>query len=469
MAKITQDYPFFDYELHEELSSEELALVKELFEVLTSSGDLAAFCRKYGVEQKKMQDFVSSLDVMSLGRPVSSRIRADFVSRLLAALALPNAQQLSVAVANAVHGYQVIQPLLDDDDVEEITFDGEKPVFIYHREKGVCKTNLAFSSGELAAFLAQLDVKPDGEVVETRLADGSRASVLTPPVVANPSVTIRKYRTHPLSIMDLIEKNTITAELAAFLWTAVDGLMVTPFNFLIVGSTSAGKTSLLNACTAFIPPSERIVIIEDVPELNLSSKQNSVQATSTPSFDMQALLKSSLRLRPDRIIVGDIRGGEAETMFTAMNTGHRGVIGTLHANNATDAMTRLQNEPMNVPRGLLPLCDLIIVQQRFNDRKKGTIRRVVQVAEVSKIEEDIIAMNDLFLYDPQSDTIERTRFQSLAVEKLSKALNVSINDVKNAIQERVSIIEDLGKEGVAQGGDVNDFMLKYYARYYRGV
>ena len=469
MVKITQAYPFFDYEWREELSSEELALVKALFDVLASSGDLAAFCRKYGVDLKKMQDFASALDVMSLGKPVSPKARAEFVSKLSDALALPNAAQIALAVASAVHGYQVIQPLLDDDNVEEITFNGEDPVFVYHREKGVCKTNLNFTKGELDAFLVQLEVKPDGEVLETRLADGSRASVLTPPIVANASVTIRKYRTHPLSIMDLIAKNTLTAELAAFLWTAVDGLMVTPFNILVVGSTSAGKTSLLNACGAFIPPSERIVVIEDVPELNLSSKQNSVQATATPSFDMQALLKSSLRLRPDRIIVGDIRGSEAETMFTAMNTGHRGVMGTLHANNATDAMTRLQNAPMNVPRGLLPLCDLIIVQQRFNDRKKGTIRRVVQVAEVSKIEEEIIAMNDLFLYDAQADLLERTRFQSLTVEKLSKALNVSINDVKNAVQERVAILEDLGKEGVVQSGDVNDFMLKYYERYYRGA
>src|SRR3989338_6767279 len=107
-------------------------------------------------------------------------------------------------------------------------------------------------------------------------------------------------------------------------------------------------------------------------------------------------------------------------------------------------------------------------QKRLNERKKGPIRGVVQVAEVLKIEEEIIAMNDLFLYDPQADSLERTRFQSLAVEKLSKAFNISINNVKNAVQERVAILEDLGKEGVVQSGDVNDFMLKYYERYYRG-
>ncbi|MEM4255547.1 MAG: ATPase, T2SS/T4P/T4SS family [Candidatus Norongarragalinales archaeon] len=468
MVKITQDFPFFEYACEEELSSEEKALVKAVFGVLTASGDLASVCRKYGIDQKKMQSFAASVDVLNIGKPVSSKVRSEMVSGLSEILPVPNAKAVSLAVVDALHGYSVIQPLLNDENVEEITFNGDDPVFIYHREKGVCKTNLSFSKEELNAFLAQLSIQSDEGVVETRLADGSRASILTPPIVANYSVTVRKFRAHPLSIMDLIENNTVTLELAAFLWTAVDGLMVTPFNFLIVGSTSAGKTSLLNACSAFIPPSERIVVIEDVPEINLSSKQNSVQATATPAFDMQALLKSSLRLRPDRIIVGDIRGREAETMFTAMNTGHRGVMGTLHANNAADAMTRLQNEPMNVPRGLLPLCDLIIVQQRFNDRKKGIIRRVVQVAEVSKIEEEIIAMNDLFLYDPISDSIERTRFQSLAVEKLSKAMNVSINEVKASIDQRVEILKELQKEGVQQSSDVNAFMLKYYEHYYRG-
>ncbi len=469
MAKITQGYPFFTFEVQEELSSEEQSVVKAVFSVLTASGDLASFCKKYGLDQKRMQAFAGSVDILSIGKPVSAKERIELISKLAEILPFPNSQQIALAVMDALHGYSVIQPLLNDENVEEITFNGEDPIYIYHREKGVCKTNLAFTKAELSSFLMQLSIEPDAGIIETRLADGSRASVLTPPLVANHSVTIRKFRAHPLSIMDLLEKNTVSVELAAFLWTAVDGLMVTPFNFLIVGSTSAGKTSLLNACSAFIPPSERIIVIEDVPEINLSSKQNSVQATATPDFDMQALLKSSLRLRPDRIIIGDIRGSEAETLFTAMNTGHRGVMGTLHANNATDAMTRLQNAPMNVPRGLLPLCDFIIVEQRFNDRKKGIIRRVVQVAEVTKIEEEVIAMNDLFLYDPLSDSIERTRFQSLAVEKLSKAMNLSINEVKGAMQQRVEILQDLQKEGIKQSSDVNAFMLKYYRHYYQGT
>lgn len=467
MPKLVSDYPFFDYVVEQDISSEEDSMVKTLSSILKRSVDSAAFCKKYSVDAKKLGVFLNSLDVLSEGKPLSPHERADMVAQLSVILPIPNSKEISSHVINKLYGYGPLQPLLEDEDVEEIIFNGGQPVFVYHRERGACKTNLTLTKNELGYFLNQLSVPQDVGIFETRLADGSRASVLIPPIVASASVTIRKFRSHPFSIIDLIEKNTLNSELAAFLWIAVDGLMFNPLNFLVVGGTSAGKTSLLNACTSLIPPSERVIVIEDVPELNITSRFNSVQATASPTIDMQAILKSSLRLRPDRLIVGDIRGGEAETLFTSMNTGHKGVMGTLHANNATDAVTRLQNHPMDVPRSLIPLVDFIVVEQRFNDRKHGLIRRVVQVSEVSKIEEEVLALNDLFLYDLNTDSLERTRFQSLSVEKIARATNTSINEVKKAMDERKQIIEELHKEGVHTHADVNAFLLKYYENYYR--
>lgn len=467
MAKIVPDYPFFNYVVQAELSAEEEVIAKALVAILKRTGDLNAFAKKYGADAKRLALFVSSLDVLSEGRALPARDKEDLIGSLTSILPIPNSRDISTFVINKMYGYGLLQTLLDDEQVEEITFSGDQPVFAYLREKGVCKTNVVLNRVDVASFFSQLSIPDRSELFETRLADGSRASILLPPLVTTPSVTIRKFRSHPFSLLDLIEKGTITSELAAFLWLAVDGLMFNPLNFMIVGSTSAGKTSLLNACASFIPPAERVIVIEDVPELNLSARSNSVQATASPALDMQAILKSALRLRPDRIIVGDIRGSEAETLFTAMNTGHMGVMGTLHANNASDAITRLQNQPMNVPRGLLPLVDFIVVEQRFNDRKRGILRRVVQVSEVSKIEEDVLALNDLFLYDRASDSLERTRFQSLSFEKLAKATNATINDVKNASEERKQMIDELRAKGAHSNSDVNDFLLNYYKGYYR--
>ena len=260
-------------------------------------------------------------------------------------------------------GYGEIDPLIRDDNLEEIMVIGiDKPVFVYHREYGMMKTNILFKdAGEVMNLIdsiaRQINRRIDQEspILDGRLPDGSRVNATIPPISADgPSMTIRKFKRDPLTIIDLINSKTISVELAAFFWLCFDGLGVKSANAIISGGTSSGKTTTLNALSSFINPKERIITIEDTLELQIPHEHVIRMETRPPNVEnrgeltMNDLVKNSLRQRPDRIIVGEVRGSEAITLFTALNTGHSG-FGTLHSNDARETITRLTNAPMSVP------------------------------------------------------------------------------------------------------------------------
>ncbi len=201
-----------------------------------------------------------------------------------------------------------------------------------------------------------------------RLEDGSRLNATIPPASPyGPTLTIRKFLKNPLTIISLIKNRTINPRVAAFLWMCVDGLDYKPANLIVSGGTGSGKTTFLNALAVFIREGTRLVTIEDTTELQLMHEHIVRLETIPPGRDgtmeisMDTLLKNSLRMRPDRIIVGEVRGSEAVTMFTAMNTGHDGCMGTLHANTAKETATRLMSPPMNVAPIMLTALDLLVV------------------------------------------------------------------------------------------------------------
>ena len=464
MAVLRQAYPFWAYTVEKQKTGELEEVASALSLVLARSTEPSAFCSKYGQNEAKLKAFVESLDFMAVGKPLPPKEIYDLSEKLSRVLSFPEAKEIASMAVSKVNGYAVIQPLLEDDGVEEISFNGVSPVFVYYRDKGLAKTNLSFTKKDLDIFLEQLEIKPESQIVETRLAEGSRASVVLPPLVPLPSVTIRRFRAQPFSIVDLVDGGVLTAESASFLWTVVDGLRVKPLNALVVGGTATGKTTLLNSFASFIPPSERVVSIEDVSEVNLSWRENCVQMVASPEFDMAGLLKSALRMRPDRILLGDMRGAEVSSLFTAMNTGHEGVMGTMHANNASDAVARLQNEPMNVPVSLIPLLDVIVVMERFRG-ERGFTRRVVQISEVTQVEEGVIALNDLFLFDRSAGSLARSQFQSSSVEKLSHACGKSINEIRAEIDSRTETLGMLSSKGVRAHSDVNVFFSKYYEQF----
>ncbi|MBI5229419.1 CpaF family protein [Candidatus Micrarchaeota archaeon] len=333
-----------------------------------------------------------------------------------------------------------LQSLLEDDLIEEIMINGFGGVFVFHRQNGMMKTGVSPSDSELeklSSFL--LGNKKSHGIADVRLEDGSRANIILSST-GEPSITIRKFRKKPFSIRDLVAEGTLSSDLAAFLWVCTDGFGLFPANIVIAGGTAAGKTTTLNALSSFIPASQRIITLEDVRELNLWH-ENWVKLETDDKRDLSMLVKNSLRMRPDRIILGDVRGEDAKYLFTAMNTGHRGCFATLHANSDRETILRLEGAPMNVPRSLIPLIDLIIVQHRVFYKRSGRLkRRITQVSEVSSIEENVIALNELYKWIPGEDRIIRTPLISAFKERLSSASGVSIPDINKEIEKRRNVL-----------------------------
>ena len=373
-------------------------------------------------------------------------------------------------------GYGEIDPLIRDDNLEEIMVIGiDKPVFVYHREYGMMKTNILFKdAGEVMNLIdsiaRQINRRIDQEspILDGRLPDGSRVNATIPPISADgPSMTIRKFKRDPLTIIDLINSKTISVELAAFFWLCFDGLGVKSANAIISGGTSSGKTTTLNELSSFINPKERIITIEDTLELQIPHEHVIRMETRPPNVEnrgeltMNDLVKNSLRQRPDRIIVGEVRGSEAITLFTALNTGHSG-FGTLHSNDARETITRLTNAPMSVPNIMISAIDFIIMQNRIYRSDGVSFRRISEVAEVSGIEEGVIQLNKIFEWDPQSDTIKNVGITSKTLTEIANVSGNSLNSLYDEIKNREIVLQHMVDQNIRSIRDVSTVLEMYY-------
>lgn len=383
---------------------------------------------------------------------------------------------LSQKLLRDITGYGDIDPLIQDDDLEEIMIIGiDKPVFVYHRKYGMMKTNIKFSNTfeimELIDSIArQINRRIDQEspILDGRLIDGSRINATIPPVSADgPSLTIRKFRRDPMTIIDLINSRTISIELAAFFWLCFDGLGVKSANAIISGGTSSGKTTTLNALCGFINPKERIITIEDTLELQIPHEHVIRMETRPPNIEnkgeltMNDLVKNSLRQRPDRIIVGEVRAEEAITLFTALNTGHSG-FGTLHSNSARETITRLTTEPMSVPKIMIQAIDFIIMQNRIYTHSGMSYRRINEVVEVVGMESDTIQLNKIFRWNPKNDAIERVGVTSQTLNNLAEVSGKPINELYEEIENRKLVLQHMINQDIRCVSDVNRVIELYY-------
>ena len=376
-------------------------------------------------------------------------------------------------------GYGRIGELMRDDKLEEVMINGtEIPVFVFHRKYGMCATNIEYNTveslNELIDWISRYSgrkISRDTPLLDAHLPDGSRANaVISPAAPHGPSVTIRKFRRVPYSIIDLMKLKTINAELAAFLWVCVEGFGIHPSDILFSGGSGSGKTTLLNALAMFIPRSERIVTVEDTLELNLEFMENWVALEAHPSvlereatrLNMPTLLENSLRMRPDRIIVGEVRGVEAETLFVAMNIGLNGSMGTVHANDARDSTLRLMGEPMNLPIRMFRLLDLIIVINRFYSKERGIIRRITQVSELAGMEKDVVQLGDIYIWDEKTDNIGRTNYPILLKEKIAERTGISKKQLNSELYIRKKVLEHMLKEGIRENKAVVDIFQEYH-------
>lgn len=383
---------------------------------------------------------------------------------------------LSQKFLRDIIGYGEIDPLIQDDELEEIMIIGtDKPLFVYHREYGMMKTNLKFKNKQeirdlIDSIARQINRRIDQEspILDGRLIDGSRINATIPPVSPDgPSLTIRKFRKDPLTIIDLINAKTISLDLAGFLWLCIDGLGVKSANAIISGGTSSGKTTTLNALSAFINPNERIITIEDTLELQIPH-EHVIRMETRPAnvegkgeLTMNDLVKNSLRQRPDKIIVGEVRAQEAITLFTALNTGHSG-FGTLHSNDARETITRLTNPPMSVPKIMIQAIDFIIMQNRIYTPSGVSFRRISEVAEVVGIEENTIQLNKIFQWNPERDTIDNVGITSNALVQIAKLSGRSITDMHNEIENRKIVLKHMLNHNIRSVSGVNNVIKLYY-------
>ena len=346
-------------------------------------------------------------------------------------------------------GYGKINDLLKDDDLEEIMIiNDKKPVYVFHRQKGMMITNITLDDHEIRQIIekianqVQRKIDKQTPLLDARLPDGSRINATIPPLSPDgPTLTIRKFKKKAITIFDLIKTKSISSHLAAFIWMIVEGMNVYSSNIIIAGGTGSGKTTTLNCICSFIPPYERVITIEDTMELQIKHQHIIRTETRPPNIEnkgeitMDMLLKNSLRQRPDKIIVGEVRSKEAITLFGALNTGHSG-MGTVHANSSHETITRLNNPPMNVPKIMINSIDFIIMQNRIYNKDKGSIRRVTEVVEITGMELDNLQLNKIYEYNPSEDKLEFRAISCNALNKIASMKGLSYKDILDEIDKR---------------------------------
>lgn len=420
---------------------------------------------------------VSFIQLNGLNEKLPSRKDFDFLSKALESLLskvhfVKDREIVAKSVLHNSIGLKQLAFFSMDDDLEELMVNSPESVFVFHKQYGMCKTNVSVDQKTLLDIAGRIAVSIGKEfnekapLLDARLPDGSRVnatlSELSP---IGATLTIRKFSPTPLTILDLIENGTITSEAAAFLWLMVDGLGTYPRNILVAGGTASGKTTFLNVLSNFVRLSERVVSIEDTIELSLFGRENWVplEARSNANFQvpMDALLRNAMRMRPDRIIVGEVRGPEALTLFTAMDTGHQGCLGTIHANNARETILKLQERPLEVPQAMLPLLDLIVVMQRRFSKEHGMQRRVTQIVELSRMEEKVL-FGYLFDYDDAEDRLKRTEIAGSVMDEIASHNSMSRLELNKELKLRERIIDWMLRQGIRKPMEVLEVIESYY-------
>ncbi|RLF24972.1 MAG: protein kinase [Thermoprotei archaeon] len=366
-------------------------------------------------------------------------------------------------------GYGPIDPLMHDPMVEDISCDGvNRPVYVWHREYESIPTNIVFlDEASLDEFVARLvhrsgaTVSIARPIVDAQMPDGSRLCVTFKREVSleGSTFTIRKFRKIPFTFADMIRLGTISPEIAAYFWIMLERKR----SFLVLGATGSGKTSFLNAVATFIPPNMKIVTVEETPEINLPHK-NWVRLIARPAFagggsevTLFDLVKASLRMRPDYLIVGEIRGEEAYVLFQATSTGHGG-ISTMHAEDFESAVNRLESPPMNIPSVYIPSMNIFAMISRVRVGGR-VVRRITEVAEVRSDREFVT----IFKWNPKEDGFIAMLNRSFLIPKLADLYGEDVEEILSEIETRAVIARWLAHKG-ASLDEVCRTVEMYYRR-----
>lgn len=402
------------------------------------------------LDDNKVQEFVDELrqyivDNLPLSKMSDEELEEkieDIVLERLSGQYIPIEQKVSIVqqVYSSIRGFGLLDTIMNDEAITEVMINGADNVFIEKKGK-VVRLDKAFESQRRLEDIIQRIVGQAGREVnqanpicDTRLPDGSRVNVVLPPIaLCGPTVTIRKFSKTPMTIEQLIKYKSINEEIASKLQLLVKA----KYNIFIAGGTGSGKTTFLNALSNYIPHDERVITIEDSAELQLANIDNLVSletrnanASGTGEITMKDLIKSSLRMRPERIVVGEVRGGEALDMLQAMNTGHDGSLSTGHANSTADMLSRLETMVLQgaaalpldaVRQQIASALDIIIHLSRLRDHS----RKTMEISEVVGYKNGQILMNPLYQFEEDEfSTIDKVS------GSLKRTKNPMIHDFK---------------------------------------
>jgi len=370
-------------------------------------------------------------------------------------------------------GYGKLDPLMNDDQIEDITCNGpDIPIFLYHRKYANIQTNCLFGGEELNTFVLKLAQKADKQLslstplIDAALPGGSRAQITYSDIISSrgSSFTIRKFRADPMTPLSLVANNTYDLDLMAHIWLAVENRK----SMIVSGGTACGKTSTMNAISFFIPAVAKIVSIEDTREIQLPHAnwlpmrtRESTGTGSTGNVGMFHLLKAALRQRPEYIIVGEVRGEEAQTLFQAMNTGHT-TYSTVHAGNVRETINRLIHNPINVPPAMFNALDLVLVQSLLYDQGIG-FRRCLSLNEIEVVDDEV-RWNPLFAWDHRTDRFARVYERSAVFDEIAYRNGWSGEDLEAAIASRKDALEEMMQNGAPSPAAVGQMIQEKMAQ-----
>jgi flagellar protein FlaI len=417
------------------------------------------------------EEFVNAKELEN----VKKKFRDQAMEQLEEELPATSERAKKILIGNLIHemlGLGDIEILLNDQHLEEIVINSsQEPAWVYHKELGWMKTDIDFQDEDQVYNYASEIGRRVGKnisslhpLLDAHLPSGDRTNATLYPIsTQGNTITIRKFARDPWTITDFIENGTITREVAAFLWLCLQYEL----NIIVSGGTGAGKTSLLNVLMPFIPPNQRILSIEDTREVSLPNFLHWVPLTTREpnpegkgGVSMLDLLVNALRMRPDRILVGEIRKKQqAEVLFEAMHTGHS-VYSTLHADTAEQTVRRLVNPPIDVPKTMVDAVDVNVVM--FRDRRRN-FRRVMEVAEISENQEDEVDADVIYEWHSKEDEVEKKQESTQIYDTLNLHTGMSREEIDENLEEKKKVLEWMEDKDINEVDTVGKVVAEYYS------